>query len=122
MSKPLLVSILLALYSHGVASTSESSAWSWNIVNWSAGCARRGCFYDFNITAPANGLNPAFSAHCSGDEDRTNQTFFRPCGVNDDGLGNRGVGAKFLPRDDINYGTLEAIAVTFAYTDISSGA
>jgi hypothetical protein len=106
--------------SQGLAATFESPPWIWNIVNWEAGCARRGCFYDFNITALVDGLNPAFSAHCSGDEDRTNQTFFRLCGVNEDGLGNRGVAAKFLPRDDINYGAIKAIAVIFTYTDVSS--
>jgi hypothetical protein len=122
MLNPLLASALLAMSSSGAIAASNASSWTWNVVNWGAGCAHRGCFYDFNIKAPANGDIPAFSAYCSGDEDRSKiQTFFKPCGVNDNGLGNRGVAAKFVPRDDINYGNIKQIAVSFSYTDISSG-
>ena len=121
MFNPLLASLVLAMFTLGAVAVSGNSSWTWSVVNWGAGCARRGCFYDFNITVPANGAAPAVSAYCSGDEDRTNQTYFKPCGVNDNGLGNRGVSAKFVPRDDPNYGTINQIAVAFAYTDISSG-
>ena len=47
------------------------SDWAWAITGWNAGCARQGCFYDFNITAAANATadpqQPAFAAYCSGD-------------------------------------------------------
>ncbi|RYP74791.1 hypothetical protein DL769_003938 [Monosporascus sp. CRB-8-3] len=42
----------------------------WEVTGWSAGCARSGCYYDFNITAEANTTSfpqrPAFSAYCHG--------------------------------------------------------
>lgn len=120
MVKITLASAVLAMAS-SVAAVAETTPSTWNIINWNAGCLRRGCFYDFNVTSPAYGEIPSFSARCSGDEERANQTFFKPCGVNDAGLGNRGVSAKFVARDDPN-GHISKIAISFAYTDLTSGA
>jgi hypothetical protein len=112
---------LLAVVPQGIFAIQTSSAETWFVTHWGAGCVRRGCFYDFNITAPAYGSIPAFSAYCTGDEENANG-FFRPCGINDDGLGNRGVAAKFIPRENPNYGSpLNYFAVSFAFTDISTG-
>lgn len=113
--------VKLSLTSAVLAMSSVAAA-DWSIVNWEAGCVRQGCFYDFNVTAPANGDIPSFAARCTGDEDRTNVTYFKPCGVYDSGLGNRGVGAKFVPRVDQDYDPIKQIAVTFQYTNITSGA
>lgn len=104
-----------------LATASSVACADWNIVNWEAGCARSGCYYNFNVTGPADGEIPSFGAYCNGYEYRTNETFFQPCGVYDSGLGNRGVSAKFVPRSDLNNGRLEKIAVSFAYTDVATG-
>jgi hypothetical protein len=117
----LLSLYLLATVPHKIDAGPMPSEVTWLVTNWGAGCAHRGCFYDFIITAPASRSIPAFSAYCSGDEETANG-FFRPCGVNDSGLGNRGVAAKFIPRKNPNIGSpLSYFAVSFAYTDISTG-
>ncbi|KKY39979.1 hypothetical protein UCDDA912_g00023 [Diaporthe ampelina] len=44
-----------------------ASNYTWTVTGWSAGCARAGCYYDFNISAPAVSESvPAFKAYCSG--------------------------------------------------------
>ncbi|KAE9970427.1 hypothetical protein BLS_001858 [Venturia inaequalis] len=94
----------------------------WHIINWEAGCARSGCFYIFNVTGPASedGKIPSFGASCNAYEYRKPQAF-TPCGINDSGAGNRGVSAKFVPRVEPN-GILEKVAVSFAFTDLKTGA
>ncbi|KAI3400116.1 hypothetical protein diail_4347 [Diaporthe ilicicola] len=43
------------------------SNYTWTVTGWSAGCARAGCYYDFNVSAPAFSESvPAFKAYCSG--------------------------------------------------------
>lgn len=103
-----------------LATLSSVAVADWNIINWGAGCARRGCYYDFNVTGPADGVIPSFGARCHGDEEHTSETFFKPCGVYDAGLGNRGVSAKFVPRPDPN-GNIKQIAVSFEYLNLTSG-
>lgn len=120
MFQTLLASTLLAMSTSAAVMTPEALP-TWKVTGFNAGCARRGCTYEFTVSAPASGAIPAFSAKCSGEENRSLTTYFVPCNVNDSGKGNRGVGAKYLPREDINNGTLKAIVVTFAYTDISEG-
>lgn len=102
-----------------LAATSSVAAADWNIINWGAGCARRGCYYSFNVTGPADGVIPSFSAYCTGDEEHTKENFFKPCGVNDAGLGNRGVSAKFVPRPDPN-SNIKQIAVSFEYLNLTT--
>ncbi|KAL5318390.1 hypothetical protein ACEPPN_013450 [Leptodophora sp. 'Broadleaf-Isolate-01'] len=87
-------------------------AYSWSVTDWSAGCARSGCYYDFNISAPAYNDIPAFSAYCSG---YTVGAPFQPCGINDDLPGNRGVAAHLL---DAETGTGAHIEVSLAWVDL----
>lgn len=43
--------------------------WSWHVEGWSAGCARSGCYYDFNVTVPTiEGKILGAKAYCSGYE------------------------------------------------------
>ena len=37
-----------------------------NVTGWSAGCARAGCYYDFNVSAPQTPTYPGFKAYCYG--------------------------------------------------------
>ncbi|KAG4435435.1 hypothetical protein IFR05_009077 [Cadophora sp. M221] len=87
-------------------------AYFWSVTDWSAGCARSGCYYNFNISAPAYNDIPAFSAYCSG---YTVGAPFEPCGVNDDLPGNRGVAAHLL---DAETGTGAHIEVSLAWVDL----
>ena len=108
--------------------------YKWHVTNWSAGCARSGCYYgirlnsfstqsphtykrksDFNITGAEYGHDPtipAFSAHCSGFGVGAP---FVPCNVFDDLPANRGVVAKLLPAKT---GTGAHIDVSFQWTDL----
>ncbi|KAG4420408.1 hypothetical protein IFR04_006424 [Cadophora malorum] len=86
--------------------------YSWSVTGWSAGCARSGCYYDFNITAPAYNDIPAFSAYCSGGPEGA---AFKPCGVFDDLPGNRGVAAHLLEAET---GTGAHIEVSLQWTDL----
>ncbi|RYP30633.1 hypothetical protein DL767_006133 [Monosporascus sp. MG133] len=53
-----------------MAAEEQTMDYVWEVTGWSAGCARGGCYYDFNITAEANTTSipqqPAFSAYCHG--------------------------------------------------------
>lgn len=118
-------------------------AYSWSVTGWSAGCARSGCYYgssslpshlptplpllpnshipkkliltslpDFNISAPAYNDIPAFSAYCSGGGVGA---ALKPCGVNDDLPGNRGVAAHLLEAET---GSGAHIEVSLQWTDL----
>ncbi|CZS96265.1 uncharacterized protein RAG0_05904 [Rhynchosporium agropyri] len=87
-------------------------AYRWSVTDWSAGCGRAGCYYYFNISAPAYKHIPAFSAYCSGaPEDK----FSKPCGVNDKLPGNRGVSAHLLEAEQ---GTGAHIEVSFQWSKL----
>ncbi|KAH7346825.1 hypothetical protein BKA65DRAFT_503376 [Rhexocercosporidium sp. MPI-PUGE-AT-0058] len=85
-------------------------AYSWSVTQWSAGCARHGCYYIFNISAPAYNDIPAFSAYCSGTGEGAP---FQACEVNDDLPGNRGVAAHLLEAEVGAH-----IEVSFQWTDL----
>lgn len=59
------ISILLATSAALVSSQSVPEDYEWNVVNWSAGCARE-CSYNFNISGPLVPPYPSFTATCSG--------------------------------------------------------
>ncbi|TID14110.1 hypothetical protein E6O75_ATG07342 [Venturia nashicola] len=103
------------------SSVAASAQWDpqWNISNWEAGCARSGCFYNFNVTGRPDDVVPSFAAYCNGYEYRTNVTYFQPCAIYDKGEGNRGVSARFIPRK--GNGILEKVAISFAYTNLTTG-
>ncbi|QDS71319.1 hypothetical protein FKW77_001904 [Venturia effusa] len=121
MVKTLFAAIALALAS-SMASATDTVPDAWYIVNWEAGCARRGCFYRFNLTSPAYEEVPGFLANCDGDEERINpKTVFKRCSILDKGTANRGVYAKFVPRDDPNAIGLKQIELLYSYTDTDNG-
>ncbi|KAF2859206.1 hypothetical protein K470DRAFT_107370 [Piedraia hortae CBS 480.64] len=49
--------------------------YKWHVTSWSAGCARHGCYYDFNVTGTADRGMPDFLAYCSGED----SGFFADC-------------------------------------------
>ncbi|EPE30068.1 hypothetical protein GLAREA_12791 [Glarea lozoyensis ATCC 20868] len=102
-----------------VPQTTNNPTYSWDVTGWSAGCARAGCYYDFNITAPAHGTNPtvpAFSAYCSGSENGFGLGGdYRACNIFDDLPANRGVVAKLLPAPT---GSGAHIQVSLQWTDL----
>jgi hypothetical protein len=73
---------------------------------------------EFNITGPQFNNIPAFSAFCSGREDGYGLgNNYTQCGVNDDGLGNRGVKAHLLPAE---MGTGAHIEVAYMITELNA--
>lgn len=48
------------------SSTGLPSDYHWDVENWTAGCVRAGCSYDFNVTGAKQDIYPAFKAYCSG--------------------------------------------------------
>jgi len=89
------------------------STYSWSVINWSAGCARAGCYYDFNITGPCTSNIPSFSAYCSGND----VGYYVACSINDDGPDTRGVAASLLPREQNTEGGAR-ISVSFRYSEV----
>ncbi|RMZ69229.1 hypothetical protein GMOD_00003170 [Pyrenophora seminiperda CCB06] len=72
--------------------------WTWQVTGWEAGCARQGCYYDFNVTMPSvPGKVGGVKAHCQGNENwfRKGNTY-KGCQLLD-GVNNR-VSAKLSER------------------------
>lgn len=120
-------SVLLAAMATAVSAVNFKvqavEGYDWDVTNWSAGCARSGCYYDFNVSAPADDQNPprpAFSAYCSGaGEDAPYDT----CTLLDEADVTRRVAAKLLPAirsNDTNTSTIARITVSFQYTDLTT--
>jgi hypothetical protein len=40
-------------------------SYNWTVTNWSAGCARSGCYADFNVSGPLDNPRPSFLGYCS---------------------------------------------------------
>ena len=82
--------------------------WNWQVEGWSAGCARAGCYYDFNVTIPTVENGPAgVKAYCSGSEEGYDSSFsvpstFRNCQLLE-GV-NNGVAARFNLREQSSPG------------------
>ncbi|KAJ4351181.1 uncharacterized protein N0V89_006520 [Didymosphaeria variabile] len=72
--------------------------WTWHVSGWSAGCARSGCYYDFNVTVPTvEGQIAGVKAYCSGSENWYRLgNYYRNCQILE-GV-NNGVSAKFSER------------------------
>lgn len=86
--------------------------YTWQGLNWSGGCARSGCYYDFNITGPARGAGvPAFLAYCSGGVEGAP---FDQCEVLDEGDTSRRVAAKLQPVNTTGTGAHLAVSYEFA--------
>lgn len=64
--------LLLTLSSAAVLTAAQQTApqgYQWSVLNWGAGCARSGCYYDFTIAGAAVSPYPGFFATCSGNDD-----------------------------------------------------
>ncbi|KAJ8128880.1 hypothetical protein O1611_g4752 [Lasiodiplodia mahajangana] len=99
--------------------SAESMQYDWAVTGWNAGCARAGCYYDFNITGAANLTSrpptPAFKAYCSGDGEGSP---YRLCSRLDDEDTDAIVVAKLLPSKITNGTRPAIIQVSLKYTDL----
>ncbi|KAI1746531.1 hypothetical protein F4782DRAFT_54767 [Xylaria castorea] len=98
----------------------DTLVYDWAVTGWSAGCARAGCYYDFNITGAANLTSrpptPAFKAYCSGDGEGSP---YRLCTRLDTEKTDAIVVAKLLKSEIQPNGTRPAtIQVSLKYTDL----
>ncbi|KAI1171407.1 hypothetical protein F4777DRAFT_582974 [Nemania sp. FL0916] len=121
--------ILTALASASSASAAvmriaaDTMEYNWDVTGWNAGCARSGCYYDFNITGAANLTSkpptPAFKAYCAGDGEGSP---YRLCDRLDKEDTDAIVVAKLLPgSSNSTNGTRPAtIQVSLRYTDLYS--
>ncbi|CAG8982100.1 hypothetical protein HYALB_00003192 [Hymenoscyphus albidus] len=117
----LAVATLLTSVSASPILANPPSGYKWEVVDWSAGCSRSGCVYSFNITGQEFGSDPAvpsFSARCVGSSDRFGGSLLTPCGVNDEGKGNRGVLSQLLPVDEAGTGAHLNVAYRVTRLDI----
>ncbi|KAI1502845.1 hypothetical protein F5X99DRAFT_407650 [Biscogniauxia marginata] len=120
-----VITVLAAL-----AGTSSASAvflqmaaaqlnYQWAVTGWSAGCARAGCYYDFNITGAANETarpaRPGFKAYCSGQGEGSPYADCKRLDSDDDSLE---VAARLLPSNTTTGGNRQAhIEVSLQHTD-----
>ncbi|POS72599.1 hypothetical protein DHEL01_v209002 [Diaporthe helianthi] len=87
--------------------------YTWSVTGWSAGCTRGGCFYDFNISAPAfSNSVPAFKASCSGFGEGTP---YEECELLDDSNTIRQVAARLEAVNTT--GTGAHLAVSYEFVD-----
>lgn len=95
-----------------------TASYYWNVTNWSAGCVTSGCYYDFNVSAPASSsrpARPAFLAHCSGGVEGAP---YQVCTLLDEGTVDRQVVAELLPAIRNSSSVVARIQVSFQYTDL----
>ncbi|KAI8624451.1 hypothetical protein F5Y19DRAFT_315957 [Xylariaceae sp. FL1651] len=98
----------------------ESSTYDWAVTGWTAGCARAGCYYNFNVTGAANLTGrppvPAFKAYCNGMGEGAP---YAPCERLDDEDTDARVVAKLLPSVTAPNGTRPVtIQVSLEYSDL----
>ncbi|OTB09074.1 hypothetical protein M426DRAFT_18459 [Hypoxylon sp. CI-4A] len=102
---------------------SDDAGWDWAVTGWSAGCARAGCYYDFNVTGvgstTAYPKTPSFKAYCSGEGEGAS---YRACTTLQDSETDYEVVAKLLPSNSSTNGTSHKpnIQVSLQYTDLDS--
>ncbi|KAF1965926.1 hypothetical protein BU23DRAFT_560626 [Bimuria novae-zelandiae CBS 107.79] len=90
--------------------------WTWHVSGWSAGCARGGCYYNFNVSVPTvEGQILGAKAYCSGDENgyyrEDFSNYFENCRILE-GV-NNGISAKFSSRENSTSGSPEDIVLSF---------
>ncbi|KAI1194800.1 hypothetical protein F5X97DRAFT_263953 [Nemania serpens] len=99
----------------------ESIQYNWAVTGWNAGCARAGCFYDFNITGVGNLTSrpptPGFKAYCSGEGEGSP---YRLCDRLDSEDTDAIVVAKLLPSSILNGTRPATIQVSLKYTDLDT--
>ncbi|KAK6076067.1 fimbrin [Seiridium cupressi] len=95
--------------------------YDWSVTGWSAGCDRSGCYYDFNVSGPADDQNPkrpAFLAYCAGSGEGAP---YSECDLLDEADVARQVVAKLLPATRANgTNTIAHIEVSLQYTDLDT--
>lgn len=90
--------------------------WSWHVSGWTAGCARSGCYYDFNVTVPTiEGQIGGVKAYCSGNENGwyRNGNWYTNCQILE-GV-NNGVAAKLSERESDDVASPGEILLSFEY-------
>ncbi|KAL1847106.1 hypothetical protein Daus18300_014046 [Diaporthe australafricana] len=88
------------------------SNYTWTVTGWSAGCARAGCYYDFNVSAPAfSDSVPAFNAYCSGFGEGAP---YDECEILDDDASVRQVSARLEAVNTTGTGAHLAVSYEFA--------
>nr|URG42907.1 CEP127 [Alternaria solani] len=90
------------------------SNWTWHVEGWSAGCARGGCYYDFNVSVPTiEGFTLGAKAYCSGSENGWYRkgNWYAPCRILEGT--NSGISAKFSERTSDTSGSPEEILLSF---------
>ncbi|KAK7186064.1 hypothetical protein DPSP01_000672 [Paraphaeosphaeria sporulosa] len=73
--------------------------WNWHVSGWEAGCARSGCYYNFNVTVPTvEGQIAGVKAYCNGYENGYYRkgNWYENCQILE-GV-NNGVAAKLSER------------------------
>ncbi|RYP05386.1 hypothetical protein DL765_009850 [Monosporascus sp. GIB2] len=105
-----------------MAAEEQTVDYAWEVTGWSAGCSRRGCYYNFNITAEANTTSypqrPAFSAYCHGYGEGAP---YELCQLLMEPEVPLGVEAKLLPADRSPNETTKAnIQVSVQHIDLES--
>ncbi|KAI7304770.1 hypothetical protein KC315_g15007 [Hortaea werneckii] len=81
------------------------------VQNWEAGCARAGCYYNFNVTGKRDGEKPAFKAYCSGDD----SGYFKACELLKGPAGAE-VAAELAPYDFTTANGIAAMGVSLSFT------
>ncbi|KAG8168948.1 hypothetical protein KVR01_001697 [Diaporthe batatas] len=101
---------------HVKTKAAVATSYTWSVTGWSAGCARAGCYYDFNISAPAfSNSVPAFKAYCSGFGEGTP---YDKCELLDNNETIRQVAARL---ESVNTGGTGAhLAVSYEFVDPTS--
>ncbi|RMY23647.1 hypothetical protein D0867_01913 [Hortaea werneckii] len=100
-----------------VAATSASPSshskrnYKFQVQNWEAGCARAGCYYNFNVTGKRDGEKPAFKAYCSGDD----SGYFKACELLKGPVGTE-VAAELAPYDFTTANGIAAMGVSLSFT------
>ncbi|KAK5135753.1 hypothetical protein LTR08_004739 [Meristemomyces frigidus] len=104
----------------GTSSGKDTAEYRWQVTGWSAGCARSGCYYDFNVTGPEDGNIPCFQAYCSGDD----VGYFKQCEILS-GSSTSSIPSVAAELDHYNTSTADgiaAMAVSLSFVDADSGA
>lgn len=89
----------------------QNDNYKFHVQNWSAGCARAGCYYNFNVTGRRSGDKPAFKAYCSGSD----VGYFESCEVLKGPVGID-VAAELAPYDVATANGIAAMGVSLRFT------
>jgi hypothetical protein len=88
------------------------SNWTWHVSGWEGGCARSGCYYNFNVPS-VDGIIGGVKAYCTGRENGWYRkgNWYEPCQILEGA--NNGVAAKFSERTSDTDGSPDEIWLSF---------